>query len=177
MEVKIQGLSVKGLLTDIKVKLVRTYKGEIERTQTGIVSAFPVSFITPGFDLAFKGPREKISALEQILLSHDLVEIIVDRGEFNFKGMFSCTGTDKTEVKDKGERSLDLSVSVVSDGTNITHSTGRAFIVRAGTTTIASNCYFGKVYTVAASYANYKYKGMSLPGSKILILGDTDLTA
>ncbi len=177
MQVKIQGFEVKNLVTDIKTKLVRTYKGEIERTQAGIVAAFPISFITPGFDITFKGDREQISAIEQILLSHDLVELIVDRKELNFKGMFSCTGNDKTELRDKGERSIELTVSVVSDGTNITHSTGRAFTVKAGETTIADNCYFGKIYKVASTYSSYKYKGMSLPNSKILILGDTTLTA
>lgn len=177
MDIKIQGFSLKGLLTDIKPKLVRTYKGEIERTQAGIVSVFPVSFITPGFDLSFKGSREQISALEQILLSHDLVELIVDRKELNIKGKFSCTTNDKIELMDKGERMLQLNVSLVSDGTNITHSTGRAFTVKAGQTTLASNCYYGKVYTVAQAYASYKYKGMSIPSSKLLILGDTELTA
>lgn len=177
MEITVQGLSVRDLITDIKLKLVRTYKGEIERTQTGVVPSFPLSFITPGFDITFQGDRERIAAIEQIFLSNDLVELVVDRQELNFKGMFSCTSNDKTEIRDKGERSLSLTISLVSDGTSITHSTGRAFTLKAGGTTVAGDYYFGKVYKVPTLYANYKYKGMQLPGGKILILGDTNLTA
>lgn len=175
--IKINGKDVSGMLTDIKLKLVRTYKGDIERTQTGKIAAFPNSFVTPGFDLQFLGPREEIAQLEAVLLSSNLVTLIVNREELNIKGNFSCTTNDKVEVRDRGESSLRLAVSLVSDGSNITNSTGSAFTVKDGQTTVLSTCYFGKVYSVPNQYKTRSVNGYSLEKGTILVLGNVVLDA
>ena len=172
---KIQGRDVQEYLTDISFKLVRTYKGEIERTQTGVVSAFPNSFITAGLDLVFTAPREVADSIEQTLLSNDTVELIVDYNTVNIKGAFSCTTNSNVELRDKGERHKQLSVSVVSDGTDITKSDGSDFSVKVGDSTVVSNCKFGKVYDVPSAYRAYKRDGM-IVGDKLLVLGDVTLS-
>lgn len=173
--IKVQGKEVSGL-TDVELKLVRTYKGEIKRTQAGIVSAFPTSFITPGFDFAFVGPREDMIALEQIFLSNDLVTLEFDFGGTALKGKFSCTTNQKTEANDRGNSHLNLSISVVSDGSAITAPDGGAFVVKYGETVVKDDCSFGKVYTMPTAYRSKKANGYTLPGGKLLILGDVELT-
>ena len=175
--IKVQGKDLSECLSDIQLKLVRTYKGDITRTQTGLVAAFPTSFVTPGFSLTFIGDRALMKRIEQIFLSSDLVELTLDYGGTSLKGAFSCTTNECTELRDKGERSMQLSIEVVSDGTDITDASGNAFTVKAGSSTVLSGCAFGKVYTVPSGYTNYKLDGFKLPGGKILVLGNHNLTS
>ena len=56
----VNGKDFGSMLTDIQLKLVRTYKGEIKRTQTGLLAAFPLSFITVGFEVTLMGLRQDI---------------------------------------------------------------------------------------------------------------------
>lgn len=169
---KVQNKDFSSMLTDIKLQLVRTYKGEIHRTQAGVVAAFPVSFITVGFDLQFLGFRQDIQLLQQVLLSSDTVEVVTNYSGTAIKGKFSCTSNNPyEELRDKNERRVSLSVSIVSDGTNITKPDGSAFTVKVAGAPVLSTCYFGKVYTVG-SY----YKGdVALPDGKLLVLGDENL--
>lgn len=171
MYFKIQGKDFSANMTDIKLKLVRTYKGEINRTQTGKIAAFPTSFITVGFDMSFIGPRDTINQLQQLLLSADLVEIITNYNGTSLKGKFSCTSNDMTEVRDRKEASLQLNISIVSDGSNITPETASFYtITRQGATSLAG--FFGQVINVG----NYKLGGASLPEGKLLCLGNAILT-
>nr|DAH56647.1 MAG TPA: hypothetical protein [Caudoviricetes sp.] len=173
--IRINNKDISNMLTDIKLKLVRTYKGDIERTQTGRVAAFPASFITVGFDLSFLGDRNDIEALEQVLMSSNLVWLAVKHGQIDIRGKFSCTGNDKTEVRDKDERHLKLSVSVVSDGSDISNSNGVMFNISYGSTLLVSNCSFGRVYKVSSTYANKKLNGYTLSENKVLVLGNCKL--
>lgn len=171
--IKVNEKDVSSMLVDIKLKLARTYKGDIERTQTGKVSAFPTSFITPGFDLQFLGPRDDIESLEQMMLASDVFLLQLVHGKVSIRGAFSCTSNEKTEVRDKGERSLRLSVSVVSDGSNITDADGQPFSISTSQgQVLMSNCYFGKVYTV---FGAYELNGFKLVNGKVLVLSQTVL--
>ena len=172
---KLQGKDIQKYLTSVNLKLVRTYKGEIGRTQAGVVSAFPTSFITVGFDVVFVAPRDEAKQIEQICLSNDIVEMIFDYNGVDLKGKFSCTTNECTELMDKGERHMQVSLSVVSDGTAITDKNGNSFTVKAGSTVVLQNCSFGKVYSLPTAYASYKYNGYTLPG-KILVLGNVNIT-
>ena len=174
MKFKVQGRDFSQIMTNIKLKLVRTYKGEIVRTQAGKVAAFPVSFITVGFDFEFLGRREEVRLLQQILLSDDLVEIVTDYDGTTIKGKFSCTANEYEELRDKNERSTTLNVSVVNDGSNITKENGNGFTITRAGSSLGSTFYFGKVYTLdSVAYKN----GAKLPGNKILVLGDETLTS
>ena len=179
---KVQGRDFGAYLTTKELKLVRTYKGEINRTQTGKVASFPTSFVTVGFDVVLVGPRNIMNDLEQIFLSADLVEIIFDYEGTSLKGKFSATTNSAVELKDKAERSKQLSVSIVSDGAGITKADGTKFTVVRGSTTLLTDCYFGKVYSITGGTA-YKLNGANLPADyrtptkgSLLVLGDTTLT-
>ena len=171
---KVQGKDFGNRLIDIQLKLVRTYKGEIKRTQTGKVAVFPVSFITVGFDLKFLGPRAEMKLLQQILLSDDLVEMTMTYDGTTIKGKFSCTTNEYTEVRDRGESSMMLTISVVSDGSDITNENGTLFTVYdADEAVVKANCAFGKIYAIGA----YTLNGATLPEGKLLVLGDTTVVA
>lgn len=174
MRFTVQGKDFSQMMTDIQLKLVRTYKGEINRTQTGKIAAFPVSFITVGFDFEFLGLREDVRLLQQLMLSDDVVEIVTNYEGVTIKGKFSCTSNEYTEVRDKNERRVTLRISVVSDGSNITKENGNGFTITRAGTVLGSSYYFGKVYTLAS--VSYK-DGAKLPNNKILVLGDEVLTA
>lgn len=174
--IKIQGKEINVPIADIKRKLVRTYKGEIERTQTGAISAFPTSFIIPGFDIQFVGTRQEIQTLEQVFLSSDTFQFGVSNEELSISGRFSCTANEVTEMRDKGERHLQLNVSIVSDGSNITDYNGNTFSIRYGAAMAATGLYYGKVYQVPATYRSKKFEGYSLTEGKILITKNVLLT-
>lgn len=169
----VNGKDFGSMLTDIQLKLVRTYKGEIKRTQTGVVAAFPLSFITVGFDVTLMGLREDIRLLQQIMLSDDTVTLTTNYDGADIKGNFSCTSNQYTEVRDRGEQRTKLSLSLVSDGTNITHSSGREFLIKSSSGAIVGRGYFGKVVHLSTSY---KKNGVTLPGGNLLVLGDEILT-
>lgn len=171
----VNGKDFGSMLTDIQLKLVRTYKGEIKRTQAGIVAAFPLSFVTVGFDVTVLGVRSEVRLLQQIMLSADTVTVVTNYDGTPIKGKFSCTGNEYAEVRDKGEQRTTLTLSLVSDGTNITHESGRAFQIRQGSAsgTIIGTGYFGKVVHMATAY---KKDGVALPDGNLLILGDEILT-
>lgn len=178
----IQGKSFEEYLTEKEIKLVRTYKGDIERTQTGKVAAFPTSFITVGFDFTFVADRAIADEIEQLFLSANVLELVFDYEGTTLKGMFSATSTQTTELRDKSERHKSVVVSVVSDGTNITDAQGNLFTIKLGDTVVVSNCAFGKVYTVTNG-ASYYLRGAKLPKSEtnanngtVLVLGNVVLT-
>jgi len=174
MRFEVQGKDFSQELTNIQLKLVRTYNGDIRRTLAGKVSAFPVSFITVGFDLVFLGVRNNMNLLQQIMLSSDVVEIVTSYNGTTVKGNFSCTTNDCQEVKDKGERHLQQTISIVSDGSNITKENGSPFTVAIDDDVVLPSVYFGKVYGL--NQVAYK-SGAKLPSNKILVLGDEVLTS
>ena len=169
----VQGKDYSQYLTNRQPRIARTYKGDILRSQTGQILQFPLSFITVGFELTFLGPRAVMDELQQLLLSSNLVEVAMKYPGTDIKGKFSATSTATTEIKDKGERHKELTVSLVSDGGNITKSNGQAFTVRRNGATILSTAYYGKVYTIPGGG---KLNGAALPNNELLVLGDTDLT-
>lgn len=163
-----------GRLVDLQVQLVRTYKGEINRTQTGKIAAFPNSFITVGLQIVLQGSRSDIKGIEQILLSTDVVDLAVDWTTYSFRGKFSCTSNQVTEMKTRDEATSQLAVSLVSDGTPITKPDGSKFtITRSDATTVQA--YYGQVLKLASpqQYMN----GFALPSNELLVLGDATLTA
>ena len=170
----------KAVLSDLSLKLVRTYKGEINRTQTGMIATFPNSFVTVGFDFKFLGSRSVLRTVEQIFLSADKVELAFDFDGTSLKGEFSCTANAVTELHAKDDKQVELTISVVSDGSNITDASGNAFHVKDANDTVATledPCYFGKVYKLKPAYLAYKLDGYTLPDGKILVLGNHTLTA
>lgn len=176
------GSGVNQVLADVSLKLVRTYKGEINRTQTGEISTFPNSFVTVGFDLRFVGTRATLREIERVFLSADIVEIEFDFGGTALKGKFSCTSNTMNEMHTKADGTLELLVSVVSDGTAITKPDGTGFHVTAyagGVQVQATEddpCYYGRVYKLKAAYVGYKDAfGCKQPDGKLLVLGDTVL--
>jgi hypothetical protein len=182
----VQGKSYADYLTAREISLVRTYKGDIKRTQTGKVQSFPTSFVTVGFELSFLGPRAVIDELEQIFLSADVVELSLDYNSTNIKGKFSATSTQTRETRDKNERHKSLTVTVVSDGSNITDSSGNAFSVslKVGqtTTVLKPDCYFGQVVEVSNTETSYKLNGVLLPKNNksrqtVLVLGNVVLSS
>lgn len=171
---KIQNKDFSNYLEGIQIQLVRTYKGEIARTLTGVISAFPASFITVGFSIQLLGERDIISLAQQLLLTANTLTIIAVYNGTPIKGSFSCTGVEVVEVRDKAERSLRLTASIVSDGTDITKPDGSLFTIKYGGTTLVANCRFGKIYQLSSSM--YKLNGADLPDKKVLVLGDTVVT-
>lgn len=170
---KIQNLDLSTVREDMQLQMVRTYKGDIARTLSGIIVAFPASFITVGFKFQLLGPRSLMIQVQQLLLSANLVTITAEYNNTNIEGNFSCTNVDISEVRDKSERSLRLTASVVSDGTQITKPGGASFTVKAGATTLVANASFGKVYQLTGG--PYKLNGINLPENKVLVLGDTQV--
>lgn len=178
------GSGVNQVLADISLKLVRTYKGEINRTQTGEIATFPNSFVTVGFDLRFVGTRATLREIERIFLSSDVVEIEFDFGGTALKGKFSCTSNTMNEMHAKADGTLELLISVVSDGTEITKPDGSGFNVTVDmgvsvyATEAEEKCYYGRVYKLKAAYAGYKDAfGCTQPDGKLLVLGDMQLYA
>ena len=57
---KIQNLDLSNAREEMQIQLVRTYKGDIARTLSGIIVAFPASFVTVGFTFQLLGPRAMI---------------------------------------------------------------------------------------------------------------------
>lgn len=168
---KVGGRNFGYMLLSITKKLVRTYKGEIRRTQTGLVSSFPLSFVTVGFDVSLLGDREDMRLLEQAVLSSDTFQLETDYDGVTIKGRFSCTSNSYEEVRDKNEEKIRLSLSIVSDGSPITNAQGEKFKVSFEGTTLAE-AYFGQVVPVDDGYAK---DGVKLSG-QILVLGDEELT-
>lgn len=171
---KIQGLDLSPMLENIQVSLVRTYKGEITRTLSGHVVAFPASFITVGFSIQLLGPRANIIQAQQLLLSADIVKIVTTYNGVDIEGNFSCTSNDVQEVKDKADRSLRLSATLVSDGTDITKPGGAYFTIKFGATTLYNNCSFGKAYKLPG--LPFRNQGVVLPDNRVLVLGDVEVT-
>ncbi len=171
---KIQNLDLSNNRESMELQLVRTYKGEIKRTLSGIIAAFPTNFITVGFSFQLLGPRDTITLARQLLLSANLVKIQASYNNTTIEGNFSCTSVDVTEVRDRSERSLRLTATVVSDGSPITKVGGAGFTVKKGVTTVLSDCSFGKVYQLP--FPQKKIDGANLPDNRVLILGDTVVT-
>jgi hypothetical protein len=172
MYLEIQGAPLSQYVLDQQFKLARTYVGEIERTQTGVIRQFGESFVTLGTDLVFMAPRAIIDDIQQLLLSDDVVEIKTDYNATRIKGKFSCTQNACEEVRDKGTSLLRLTVSLVSDGSNIGDSNGAPFSMKLNGSEV-DTAYFGKIFKFSTacrlpmSDGNYP----SLPGNKILVLG------
>ncbi len=162
-----------GKLVDLQVQLVRTYKGEINRTQTGKIAAFPNSFITVGLQIVLQGSRSDIRDIEQILLSTDVVDLAVNWKTYYFRGNFSCTSNQVTEMKTRDEDTAQLAVSLVSDGTPITKLNGSKFSVDDALASQTIQAYFGQVIDVTPG-ANYE--DFVLSDGKFLVLGDANLT-
>lgn len=174
---KVQGKDITGNLADVKFDLVKTYKGDISRTQYGKIVNFPNAFVITGFTFSFIGRRADIRAIEQIFLSADVVELIYDfNASTKIKGKFSCTSNACTELRDKDERSLQLTITVVSDGTDITKVDETLFTVKYNNSTIATGA-FGKIYELSTTYLNKTVNGFTLPVKDgkpvLLLLGDT----
>lgn len=172
---KIQNLDLSEIREDMQMQMVRTYKGDIARTLSGIVVAFPASFITVGFSFQLLGARELILQVQQLLLSANLVIITAEYNNTLIEGKFSCTKVEVTEVRDKSERSLRLVATIVSDGTPITKPGGALFTVKVGATILVADASFGKVYQLTDG--PYKLNGVNLPEDRILVLGDMVVTA
>lgn len=171
---KVEGKDFSGYLTSKVIKLVRTYKGEIKRTQAGLIASFPVSFITVGFDLSFMGLVDDITELEQLFLSADVLSMEIDYNGVDLKGNFSATSNATELLKDKGGRHMTLKLSVVSDGSTITKPSGTGFAVTVDNASTLTDKGFATVQTLSAdAYLN----GAKLPSKQILILGDTALTS
>lgn len=185
---KIQDKDFSKYMTDIEVQLVRTYKGDIVRTQTGAVSAFPTSFITVGLQLTFVGVRAAIDSIEQLILSADVVDIrfpynIAGLAKDDLRGAFSATTHTTNEMRNKQETCKQITVSFVSDGTDIKRQNGEAFKIYKDGVVIRDDCAFGKVYSIPAA-ADYFIEGAKVPTQKrhptagnVLVLGDTYLTS
>lgn len=182
---KIQTKDFSDYLTKQQIKFVRTYKGDIERTQTGVVAAFPTSFITIGFDLTFIALNEVAEEIQQLVLSANVILLEFTYGGTNYKGQFSATTNSEVELRDKDERHKQLTLSVVSDGTSILKSDGTALkVYDTNTSTIlVNNCSFGKVYTFENNGVHYYMSGAHVPLAdettalnSILVLGDIILT-
>lgn len=175
----IQGKDYGSHLVDVSLKLVRTYLGEVQRTSTGLVTKFPDSFITVGFDLSFTATRQEIQELEQLFLSADLLSIALGWDPYSVSGRFSCTSNAVTYLRDRDESMATLAVSIVSDGSAISSYEGQPFTVKtSANVTVLSPCYFGRVYTVPAQYSTYKLGssgGHTLPDGHILVLKDVTL--
>lgn len=187
---KIQNRDFTQYVTDIKVKLVRTYKGDILRTQTGRISAFPTHFITVGIELVFLAEREIIDSLSQLFLSADAVEVqfpykTLTGGTdttYDLKGKFSATAVEAEEVRNKRETHKTLSVSLVSVGTEIIKANGGRFTIKRAGITLVADCAFARVYKIPNGSA-YKLEGANVPTdykvpttASILVLGDVILT-
>lgn len=174
---KVQGKDITGNLADVKFDLVKTYKGDISRTQYGKIVNFPNAFVITGFTFSFIGTRADIRAIEQIFLSADVVDIVYDfNASTRIKGSFSCTSNACTELRDKGERSLQLTITLVSDGTDITKEDGSLFAVTYNSATVITGA-FGKIYELSAGYIGKTVNGFVLPVKNgipvLLVLGDT----
>lgn len=173
----LEGADITNLLLEQEFELVRTYKGDIERSQTGVIKTFPVSFVTLGMSLVFLGPREQITLVQQTLFSADTVKVkttfsgVVSTAGTTISGKFSCTSMKVEEQRDKATSLLKLEVSLVSDGTDIGDAAGTPFNVRVDGN-IVGTAYFGKVYKLSAP-CKKPVPGtsiyMNVPDNKILV--------
>lgn len=170
---KIQGKDYSIYKSDEAPNVVRTYRAEIKRTQQGKIVLFPLSYITLGIDVEFTAPKTIANEIRQICFSHDLVEIETDLYGTAIKGKFSATSITIQNLRDKKEMSAVLSMSLVSDGSDITKPTGQKFTVKKDGITLTSTAKFGALYKLNA---DAKMKGAKLPNRQILILGDVELT-
>lgn len=171
---KLQGKEIGvGSLLGLQVQLVRTYKGEINRTQTGEIATFPNSFITVGLQIVLQGRRHDLLQIEQIMLSNDTVDICVERDIYAFRGAFSCTTNSIVELKDNKEIYSQLTLSLVSDGTPITKPNLSKFSVLDDMVGDTHQAYFGQVIDVTPGVY---YNGFEVPSGKFLVLGDAVLT-
>lgn len=174
----LQGADQTHLLLDESFDLVRTYKGDIERTQTGLIKDFPNSFITVGINATFVGKREVILQIQQILLSANVVEVKTRYAPgIIIKGAFSCTTNKCTELRDKGDSVLQLEVSLVSDGTPIGDSSGNKFPLYH-LQTLVGQAYFAEVLKLPSAYkvrvpGSNQY--VNIPNNELLVLGPLDI--
>ena len=176
--ITIAGRDVSKYLTNVSRKIVRTYKGEIERNQVGQVLKFPASFMTLGFDLEWIGLRSELDIIYQLLMASDTFVFVIDevRGN-NYKGTFSATTCQMSDLSDKNEKHATLSVSIVNTTNDITTSEGSDFSVKTGGTSIASG-KFGEEVTIPDQFLTFKIlnsetfqTGGTLP-SKVVLIGD-----
>ncbi len=175
MVFRIQGVNFLSMLEDIQFKIVRTYKGEIVRTLDGTIPSFPLNFITFGFDVKLMGTEADVKLCQQILLSANVVEIELEYDNVPIKGMFSLTQHSTAKLRDRDNNYARMTASIVSDGSNIMKPSGEGFKIKYGTTTIASNLPFAKVYKISSA-TQYKLRGAKLPDNQVLVMGDTEVT-
>lgn len=169
--IKIQGKDIT-TVSERQVVIVRTFKGEIVRTNLGVVTGYPLSFLTVGVTLSITDTKENIRKLVQIILAHNIIKLECDYNSVQFYGDFSVTSHEVQDLKDKGERSAVLVIELVSHGTALTKPNGTKFTVTYGGSTVQAS--FAEIITLPAGW---KLNGASLPNNKLLVLGDTLLEA
>ena len=167
-------------LTKIDRKIVRTYKGEIERSQVGSVVKFPASFVTIGFDLEWTGPREELKLIQQLLLASDVFLFAVYQVRDNdLKGDFSATSCEMEDLSDKKEEYSVLMASIVNVDNLVKDHNGNKFGIKlsSNATAVVSGC-FGETVTVPSGYRSYQVqekrngKKQGYLPEKVVLLGD-----
>lgn len=171
--IKIQGKEIQNVASRA-VTIVRTYKGEIERTQTGNVAGYPISYRTVGVTLNIIDDKPKIREIQQIILSADTVKLQADLNGVDFYGDFSVTNHAVEDIRNKGETKSSLTIDFVNDNTKITKPDGTQFKVSYGSS--SASAYFAQLLK-NNSFANYTLDGMTIPNNTLLVLGDSTLTA
>lgn len=167
---KIQGKTIDNVASK-KVTIVRTYKGDIKRTNAGVVSGYPLSFITVGISVSILDTKDKIRTIQQLLLSDNTLSVQSDHNGVDFLGAFSVTSQSIEELRDKTESKSMLTIEFVNHGTAITKPDGTLFKVMNGTTQLMT-ASFAQIVTVSG----YKLDGATLPNNKLMVLGDVQLT-
>jgi hypothetical protein len=180
MIVTVAGRSLEGYMSKLTKKIVRTYKGDVERNQLGHVLKFPASFITLGFDIELTGLRSELKIIQQLLLGSDTFMFVVSGvHDSDYKGLFSATTADMEDLSDKNEEKATLTVSIVSVDGAITHADGSKFGIKLyGAGTVVASGYFGDEVSVPSTYQNYsvvnsvtEVKAGKL-GSSVVLLDD-----
>lgn len=177
--ISINGRDVEQWLTTISRKIVKTYKGDIERNQLGDVIKFPAAFFTLGFDLIWTGPRAELDIIHQLLLASDQFRFVVYGIRSNdYSGDFSATTTSMEDLKDKNEAYAILSVSIVNVKSDIKDGRGNSFVVSTTSGLSVVSGAFGELVTIPSAYLSYRIlnpetqqKGGTLP-SQFNLLGN-----
>lgn len=171
--IRIQDREIKNIASR-KVTVLRTYKGEIKRTNAGVVTGYPLSFITIGITLTITDTKDEVRKVQQLLLSADKISVQCDYNGVDFLGDFSMTNHNVEELRDKTESKSTITVDLVSHGTAITKPDGTKFKVYYGSSNATAS--FGEIITLPVAAAGYTLDGATLPNRKIMVLGDITLT-
>lgn len=156
--ITISSRDVSKWLTKITKKIVRTYKGDIERNQLGDVMKFPASFLTIGFDLEWFGPRDELEVIHQLLLANDTFLFVVYQVHDNdYKGDFSATSTGMEDASDRKEKYVTLTASIVNKQHDVKNHSGGVFGIKlmSNSTAVVTGS-FGQRVTVPSAYRSYK---------------------